>query len=202
VGSNPTPSAIFLCKSRTSPDTYVAPVSLLVAAFNLPKLQRWRRFVALMAFSRNNNPVRFRVRKDAARADSPWVCDFHAHGKRIRKFFPTEELAWVEGAKLTTQVEAKGVESLAADKSGLTVAAAVRMFVNEADPQSNSHRQKLQIFQRAFPGGLSRLCWRHRAGGSPQVDQGPLGQWQHSGHVLSLLQNVLCLPQEQSPHCR
>ena len=104
-----------------------------------------------MAFSRNNNPVRFRVRKDAARADSPWVCDFHAHGKRIRKFFPTEELAWVEGAKLTTQVEAKGVESLAADKSGLTVAAAVRMFVNEADPQSNSHRQKLEIFQRAFP---------------------------------------------------
>jgi integrase len=27
----------------------------------------------------------------------------------------------------------------------------VRMFVNEADPQSNSHRQKLEIFQRAFP---------------------------------------------------
>jgi hypothetical protein len=111
-----------------------------------------------MAFSRNNNPVRFRVRKDAARADSPWVCDFHAHGKRIRKFFPTEELAWVEGAKLTTQVEAKGVESLAADKSGLTVAAAVRMFVNEADPQSNSHRQKLEIFQRAFPAAFRGLA--------------------------------------------
>lgn len=107
-----------------------------------------------MAISRNNNPVRFKVRKDASRLDSPWVCDFHAHGKRIRKFFPTEELAWVEGAKLTTQVEQKGADSLSVDKSGLTVSAAVRMFINEADPQSKSHEQKLQIFQRAFPAAF------------------------------------------------
>jgi hypothetical protein len=102
-----------------------------------------------MAFSRNNNPVRFRVRKDAARADSPWVCDFHAHGKRIRKFFPTEELAWVEGAKLTARVTEKGMQSLK-NPDGLTVKAALRMFVNEADPKSSSHQQKLTIFEKAF----------------------------------------------------
>jgi integrase len=82
------------------------------------------------------------------------VCDFHAHGKRLRKFFPAEELAWAEGAKLTAQVQEKGMVSLTAPKGGLTVAAAVRMFVNEADPQSDSHRQKLEIFERAFPSAF------------------------------------------------
>jgi len=110
--------------------------------------------VALVALTRNNKPVRFRVRKDAARAESPWVCDFFAHGKRIRKFFPAEELAWAEGAKLTAQVQEKGTISLTQPEGGLTVAAAVRMFVNEADPRSDSHRQKLEIFQRAFPAAF------------------------------------------------
>ncbi len=110
--------------------------------------------MALVALTRNNKPVRFRVRKDAARAESPWVCDFFAHGKRIRKFFPAEELAWAEGAKLTAQVQEKGTISLTQPEGGLTVAAAVRMFVNEADPRSDSHRQKLEIFQRAFPAAF------------------------------------------------
>jgi integrase len=82
------------------------------------------------------------------------VCDFHAHGKRIRKFFPAEELAWAEGAKLTAQVTEKGTASLTTPEGGLTVAAAVRMFVNEAEPQSKSHEQKLQIFERAFPAAF------------------------------------------------
>jgi integrase len=85
---------------------------------------------------------------------SPWCCDFHAHGKRIRTFFAAEELAWAEGAKLTAQVQEKGTISLAQSEGGLTVAAAVRMFVNEADPRSDSHRQKLEIFQRAFPAAF------------------------------------------------
>ena len=82
------------------------------------------------------------------------MCDFHAHGKRIRKFFPAEELAWAEGAKLTAQVTEKGTASLTTPEGGLTVAAAVRMFVNEAEPQSKSHEQKLQIFERAFPAAF------------------------------------------------
>ena len=102
-----------------------------------------------MALARNNNAVRFRVRKDAARGDSPWICDFHAHGKRIRKFFAAEELAWAEGAKLTARVTEKGMQSLK-NPDGLTVKAALRMFVNEADPQSDSHTQKLAIFEKAF----------------------------------------------------
>lgn len=110
--------------------------------------------MALVALRRNINPVRFRVRKDAARGENCWVCDFHAHGKRLRKFFPTEELAWAEGAKLTAQVTEKGTASLTEPEGGLTVPAAVRMFVNEADPRSKSHRQKLDIFQRAFPAAF------------------------------------------------
>ena len=104
--------------------------------------------------SSNINPVRFRVRRDASRKENCWVCDFHAHGRRIRKFFPAEELAWGEGAKLTAQVQEKGTISLTQPEGGLTVAAAVRMFVNEADPRSDSHRQKLEIFQRAFPAAF------------------------------------------------
>lgn len=106
--------------------------------------------MALVALTRNNKPVRFRVRKDAARAESPWVCDFFAHGKRIRKFFHAEELAWAEGAKLTAQVTEKGTASLTQPEGGLTVAAAVRMFVNETEAPSDSHREKLEIFGRAF----------------------------------------------------
>lgn len=108
-----------------------------------------------MALTRNINPVRFRVRKDASRGENCWVCDFHAHGKRIRKFFPAEELAWAEGAKLTAQVTEKGTASLSAPEGGLMVSAAVRMFVNEAERRSASHSQKLDIFERAFPAAFS-----------------------------------------------
>jgi integrase len=51
-------------------------------------------------------------------------------------------------------VTEKGTASLSAPEGGLTVAAAVRMFVNEAEPRSDSHRQKLEIFQRAFPAAF------------------------------------------------
>jgi integrase len=98
---------------------------------------------------RNINPVRFRVRKVAGRAESPWCCDFFAHGKRVRRFFVAEELAWAEGAKLTATVREKGTQALS-QPDGLTVKGALRMFVNEADPQSESHRQKLAIFEKAF----------------------------------------------------
>ncbi len=110
--------------------------------------------MALVALRTNINPIRYRVRRDATRGENCWVCDFHAHGKRIRKFFPAEELAWAEGAKLTAQVTEKGTASLTTPEGGLTVSAAVRMFINEADPQSKSHEQKLQIFERAFPAAF------------------------------------------------
>ena len=100
--------------------------------------------------NRNINPVRFRVRKVAGRSESPWCCDFFAHGRRIRRFFSAEELAWAQGTKLTAQVQERGTASLNATE-GLSVAAAVRMFVREADPRSESHKQKLAIFERAFP---------------------------------------------------
>jgi integrase len=103
---------------------------------------------------RNINPVRFRVRRVDWSRQNPWCCDFFAHGKRIRKFFPAEELAWAEGAKLTAQVTEKGTASLTEPESGLTVAAAVRMFVHETEATSDSHREKLEIFGRAFPAAF------------------------------------------------
>lgn len=102
-----------------------------------------------MAMARNINPVRFRVRRANWNKTNPWCCDFFAHGKRVRKFFPTEELAWAEGAKLTARVTEKGMQSLK-NPDGLTVKAALRMFLNEADPKSSSHQQKLTIFEKAF----------------------------------------------------
>jgi integrase len=102
-----------------------------------------------MAMSRNINPVRFVVRRANWNKKNPWCCDFWAHGKRLRKFFASEELAWGEGAKLTARVTEKGMQSLH-NPDGLTVAGALRMFVNEADPKSESHEEKLAIFEKAF----------------------------------------------------
>jgi integrase len=103
----------------------------------------------------NNNPVRFRVRRAGWNKTTPWCCDFFAHGKRVRKFFAAEELAWAEGARLVAQVTEKGTASLNAPIGGLTVARAVRMWVNEQEPRSDSHRQKIEIFERAFPKAFS-----------------------------------------------
>jgi integrase len=102
-----------------------------------------------MAMARNINPVRFVVRRADWNKKNPWCCDFFAHGKRVRKFFPAEELAWAEGAKLTARVTEKGTQALH-NPDGLTVKGALRMFVNEQDPKSDSHEEKLGIFERAF----------------------------------------------------
>lgn len=110
--------------------------------------------VALVAQARNNNPVRYRVRFVKERASAPWILDFHAHGKRLRRFFPSEELAWAEGEKLVAQVKAKGIESLAG-MGGLTVAAALRVWLKDADPKSRSHEDKLALFDRAFSASFS-----------------------------------------------
>jgi integrase len=102
-----------------------------------------------MAMARNINPVRFVVRRAKWNKKNQWCCDFFAHGQRLRHFFPSEELAWAEGAKLTARVTEKGTQSLH-NPDGLSVKAALRMFVNEADPQSESHKEKLAIFEKAF----------------------------------------------------
>ena len=113
-----------------------------------------RRFLAILAMRSNINPVRFRVRRADWNKANPWLCDFFAHGQRVRHFFPSEELAWAEGAKLTARVTEKGTQSLR-NPDGLTVKAALRMFVNEADPESASHEEKLGIFERAFGKSFS-----------------------------------------------
>lgn len=100
---------------------------------------------------RNNKPVRYRVRRVKTKPNSPWCCDFAAHGKRVRKFFASEELAWREGARLTKLVESKGTEGLTEPDGGITVASALRVWAADVDPRSDSHREKVDIFLRAFP---------------------------------------------------
>jgi integrase len=97
---------------------------------------------------RNAEPVRFRVR----RVKTQWVCDFTAHGKRIRKFFSAEESAWAEGDRLKKIVTELGTAGLTAatPEGALTVKAALRKWLNETDPQSRSHTQKLAIFEKSF----------------------------------------------------
>jgi integrase len=99
----------------------------------------------------NMNRVRFRVRKAKWNTKAPFVCDFFAHGKRVRKFFPEEGLAWSEGERLTRLVEEKGTQGLTDLPDGITVAAALRVWAADVDPRSDSHRDKVEIFQRAFP---------------------------------------------------
>ena len=103
-----------------------------------------------MAMNRNTTPVRFRVRRADWSTKKPWLCDFFAHGKRIRRFFSSEELAWAEGTKLSAQVQERGMQSLN-NPDGLSVQSALRMWANEADAQSSeSHAQKLRIFEGRF----------------------------------------------------
>ena len=99
---------------------------------------------------RNNKPVRYRVRRVKSKPHSPWCCDFFAHGKRIRKFFASEELAWSEGARLSKVVEDKGTEGLTEPDGGITVLAGLRVWAVDVDPRSDSHQEKVGIFTRAF----------------------------------------------------
>lgn len=99
----------------------------------------------------NINRVRYRVRHVAWSSKALWCCDFFAHGRRVRKFFSSEELAWSEGTRLTRLVEEKGTQGLTGSPDGITVSAAVRVWAADVDPRSDSHRDKVEIFQRAFP---------------------------------------------------
>jgi integrase len=99
----------------------------------------------------NMNRVRFRVRKAKWNTKAPHVCDFFAHGKRIRKFFHEEGLAWAEGERLTKLVEEKGTQGLTDSPDGITVSAALRVWAADVDPRSDSHKDKVEIFARTFP---------------------------------------------------
>jgi hypothetical protein len=107
-------------------------------------------FLAILAMRPNIKPVRYRVRHAPWSAAAPWCCDFFAHGHRVRKFFSSEELAWSEGARLTKLVEEKGTQGLTASPDGITVVAGLRVWAADVDPRSDSHRQKVEIFTRAF----------------------------------------------------
>ncbi len=104
-----------------------------------------------MAMTPNINRVRFRVRHAPWSEAAPWCCDFFAHGKRVRKFFPEEGLAYCEGERLMKLVEEKGTQGLTASPDGITVAAALRVWAVDVDPKSDSHREKVEIFTKAFP---------------------------------------------------
>jgi integrase len=108
----------------------------------------------------NFKPVRFRVRHIPSRRTSPWCLDFTAHGRRIRRFFLAEEMAWAEGQKLSKQVQERGTRSLDAVED-LSVASALRLFMAGTDAVSKSHQDKLKAFDarfgRSFHGAISAV---------------------------------------------
>jgi len=82
-------------------------------------------FLAIVATARNRKPIRYRVRRDENRAVSPWICDFHAYGKRQRHFFASEELARAEGERLSS--EASSIVAGAALGKGKSVKLSVSL---------------------------------------------------------------------------
>lgn len=120
--------------------------------------------------TRNNKPVRYRVRRVESKPNSPWCCDFFAHGNRLRKFFASEELAWSEGARLTKLVQDKGTAGLTQPDGGITVSAALRVWGADVDTESShSHKQKVEIFTNIFT-----KCF---AGPVAQIQPAALRRW-------------------------
>lgn len=66
-----------------------------------------------------------------------------------------------EGARLTEQIRTQGTDSLKQEVTGITMQAAVRMFLKEADGKSLSHASKIRSLCKTlvqkFPGPLAHV---------------------------------------------
>lgn len=75
-------------------------------------------------------------------------------GKRVRRFFPTESDAWMEGGRLMSQLKERGTISLLEDTSGITVERAVKLFDAQFVDYSKSHREKVEKVTRWITEGI------------------------------------------------
>jgi integrase len=91
---------------------------------------------------------------------SPWKLEVRAAfaGKKIRRFFQTEQEAWEEGKRITEQIQQKGTESLA-DSGGMTMQVAVRLWQKDVGIKSKSHNDKVkkmsEMLAKRFAGPLT-----------------------------------------------
>lgn len=123
----------------------------------------------------NKSP--FIVRPYPVRPTSPWKLEIKASfaGKKIRRFFASEQEAFEEGARMISLIREKGTQSLRED-SGFTVAQAVTLWARGVDAKSKSHRDKVAATQvaltRQFRGLLDEVTpldvdrWLKTLGGS------------------------------------
>jgi integrase len=83
------------------------------------------------------------------RPRSPWKLEIpqSVAGKRIRRFFPLESDAFMEGARLTRQIREKGTASLE-EPVGLSLTKAVSLFNGQFLDYSKSHREKVEKVTR------------------------------------------------------
>lgn len=96
-------------------------------------------------------------------------------GKKIRRFYGTEQEAFEEGARVVTLIRNKGTRGLESE-NGITVAQAARMWGVEAEGKSKSHRNKIEAMQvvltTTFSGPVNSIQpldvdnWMRSLGGS------------------------------------
>lgn len=104
----------------------------------------------------DNSP--FFVSPYPSRPRSPWKLEIRAGfaGKKIRRFFPTQENAFAEGERLTGQIRERGTHSLAAD--GLSVSATLKRFWAVRGPTiKGRHRETAISVLGLFTGECGRI---------------------------------------------
>jgi len=120
----------------------------------------------------------FSVSPYPLRPRSPWKLEIKASfaGKKIRRFYSTEQEAWAEGQRLVEQIRDKGATSVIHGEEGMSVAQALRMWSGGVDAKSKSHRDKVEATVKAlsgtFQGPVRRIepldvdRWMRSLGGS------------------------------------
>jgi integrase len=81
-------------------------------------------------------------------------------GKKIRRFFATEQEAFEEGARMVALLREKGTSALR-EEAGLSVSAAARMWGREVDGKSKSHLDKvtamIRVLETEFHGTMGNV---------------------------------------------
>ena len=99
----------------------------------------------------NMNLAPFIVSPYPLRPVSPWKLEVRAAfaGKKIRRFFASEQEAFEEGERLVSLIREKGTQSLT-EREGVTVSQAATLWARGVEAKSKSHRDKVSATQIAL----------------------------------------------------
>ena len=120
----------------------------------------------------------FLVSPYPSRPKSPWKLEIKESfaGKKIRRFFGTEQEAWAEGQRLVDAIREKGTTNALHGEDGMGVSQALRMWAGSINANSKSHQDKVRAtvkeLSEALRGPVRRVepldvdRWLGRLGGS------------------------------------